>query len=107
MKIDESKQYKDSQTRPLNFFYVYIIECNNHDYYVGKSNQLTERVLDHKIGHGAERIKLNGGFKALVYFEKQLNEEEAIKREKEIQNKGKPYQIMLVREFQKNLLLTK
>src|SRR3989344_2671257 len=87
-------------------YYVYIVECLDGSYYVGYTSDLSDRIIRHKMGNGAEYTKENG-FKRLVYFETHLSERYAKRREFYIQQAGRVYSQMLVTEFQKNLMLLK
>jgi len=68
----------------MNDYFVYIMASNsNSTIYIGVTNNLTRRVTEHKSG-------LIPGFsqkyktKKLVYFEKTLNINTAISREKQL-----------------------
>jgi len=85
-------------------YYVYIIECLDGSYYTGYTEDLTNRVIQHKMGNGSRYTKDNG-FKRLVYFESHLEDKQARKREFYIKKAGRIYRQMLVTDFQKNLML--
>lgn len=65
------------------FYYVYILASQGHVLYVGITSKLERRVFQHKQ-------HMFGGFTAkynvtnLVYFERYVNVQAAIRREKEI-----------------------
>lgn len=85
-------------------YYVYIIECSDGSYYTGYTEDLSNRVIQHKMGNGAKYTQ-DKGFKRLVYFESHAQEEYARKREVYIKRAGRIYRQMLVTGFQKNLML--
>jgi len=85
-------------------YYVYIVECLDGSYYIGYTSDLSDRIIRHKMGNGAEYTKENG-FKRLVYFETHVSERYAKRREFYIQQAGRVYSQMIVTEFQKNLML--
>ncbi len=59
---------------------VYILECRNGAYYTGMTNNLVERVKEHKVGKGG---KFTRAFKVkrLVYKEACKDRSSALKRE--------------------------
>ena len=64
-------------------FFIYIIECEDDSYYTGYTNDLVKRFETHKLGKGAKYTRAKKA-KKLIYFEKHLSKEEAMKREYEI-----------------------
>lgn len=80
--------------------YVYIVECEDKTLYTGMTNNLLNRIMDHKIGNGSEYTKKHK-FKRLVYFERQSDRSTALKREREIKDKNVKYRWLLVRNFQR------
>jgi len=72
------------QTVKLKMYYTYILLCidygrNRRDFYVGSTQDLKERVSEHK----AKKVKTTKSFDeiTLVYYEACLNKADAIKRE--------------------------
>ncbi|MEK7561692.1 MAG: GIY-YIG nuclease family protein [Patescibacteria group bacterium] len=64
-------------------FYLYILR-NIHDrLYIGHTENLEQRLADHKTNHGAKFIKDYGSFK-LAYTEKFPARSEAMAREKQL-----------------------
>ena len=64
--------------------YMYILRCSNGEYYSGSTNNLELRIEEHHQGKGS-----NFSWKylpvELIYKEEFNSEEEAFKREKQIQ----------------------
>ncbi len=87
-------------------FYVYTVECEDGSYYTGYTKDLQNRVINHKMGNGAQYTK-EKGVNRLVYFEKYVKEDDARKREIFIKNAGRIYKNSLVMKFQKDLLSIK
>ena len=94
--------FRAKDTTPC--YFVYIIECLDGSYYTGYTEDLPNRIIQHKMGNGAEYTKENG-FKRLVYFESHSSEKYAKRREYYIKKAGRIYRESLVTEFQKNLML--
>ncbi len=76
-------------------FYVYIMSNFSKTLYIGMTNNLMRRVLEH-------RYKLNPGFTAkynitkLVYFEQYTSALDAIAREKQLKNWHRDWKINLI-----------
>jgi len=64
-------------------WYVYILECLDDSYYVGRTWRVDLRVNQHITGLGG-RYTANHGVKRLAYFEEYENFEEASLREKQL-----------------------
>jgi putative endonuclease len=63
-------------------FYVYILYNLKHDkFYIGQTNCLDARIIEHNSGQVNYTLKYDGGWN-LVYYVKYSNRTEAIKREK-------------------------
>ena len=76
-------------------YYVYIMTNRSRTLYVGVTNDLERRVLEHKSGSTegfTKRYKLN----RLAYFEATSNIEGAIAREKEIKKWRRSKKIDLI-----------
>ena len=65
--------------------WMYILECADGSYYVGSTNDLERRLLEHQEGRGAryttKRLPVR-----LVYTEEYSFAAEAFEREKQVQN---------------------
>lgn len=64
--------------------FVYILECADGSYYTGSTKNLNLRILQHKMGEGANHTKKRLPIK-LVYFEEFERIDLAFYREKQIQ----------------------
>ena len=60
--------------------YTYLLECSDHSFYCGWTNDLDKRVMAHNSGNGAKYTKLRRPV-ALVYYEIYETKEAAMKRE--------------------------
>lgn len=80
---DESNALSE-RSEPKCFF-VYILRTKNNQLYIGHTNNLGRRELEHRHFHnGAKFIKDNQFDFNLVYTEKFQTRKEAMKREKQI-----------------------
>jgi putative endonuclease len=64
--------------------YMYILLCSNGLYYTGSTNDLGERLAQHRNGEGANFTKKHLPVK-LVYYEEFERIDEAFYREKQVQ----------------------
>jgi len=81
-------------TRQKNY-YVYIITNHSGTLYVGVTNDLERRVLEHKefkIAGFTKRYRIN----RLVYYEETPNVKAALEREKQIKRWRREKKIMLI-----------
>ncbi len=63
-------------------FYVYILHNSKHDkFYIGQTNNLDARIIEHNSGQVNYTSKYDGGW-SLGYYEEYNSRTEAIKREK-------------------------
>ncbi len=63
-------------------YYVYLLEIkNNKSFYIGYTNNLKRRFLEHNSGKGGKTTRDKGEW-ILVYYEGYLNKKDAIGREK-------------------------
>ena len=60
--------------------YTYLLECSDHSFYCGWTNDLDKRVMAHNSGNGAKYTKSRRPL-ALVYYETYETKEAAMKRE--------------------------
>lgn len=80
-------------------YYVYILtSSDNAVLYVGVTNNLIRRVIEHKI-HRNEGFTSEYNVNKLVYFELFANIEDAIKREKQLKRYKRLWKFNLVNEF--------
>lgn len=65
-------------------YFVYIIRTQNNKLYIGHTNNLSRRELEHKTNHhGAKFLEDNKSTLKLVYTEKFSSRSDAMKREKQ------------------------
>ncbi len=64
-------------------YYVYILRCADHTYYVGHTDDVWTRVNAHNAGRGARHMKLRRPVE-LKYFESVGSLKAAINREHQI-----------------------
>lgn len=65
-----------------NMHYVYILKSlkSNH-YYIGSTDNLKRRLMEHNLGLGGEYTRKNKPFK-LIYYEAYLNKKDALEGER-------------------------
>ena len=83
--------------------YTYILSNKNRTvFYIGVTNNLWRRVLEHKSGLGSaftKRYNLND----LMYYEEFNTIEDAIVREKQLKNWHRSWKINLIKESNINM----
>ena len=83
-------------------FYVYII-TNKHrsTYYIGMTNDLSRRLMEHKenIAKGLNTFAARYHLEYLVYYEKFSWVQQAIGREKELKGWTRDKKLSLIRSF--------
>ena len=84
--------------------FVYLISnFNRTTIYIGVTNDIERRVLEHKIGIGS-KFSSKYNLKYLMYFEEHSTINDAIEREKQLKNWHKEWKWNLVKEDNPNLL---
>ncbi|SDR04480.1 GIY-YIG nuclease family protein [Flagellimonas zhangzhouensis] len=77
-------------------YYVYILtNIPNGTLYIGMTNDLERRILEHKTG-SVEGFTKKYGLKTSIYFEVHQNVNEAILREKQLKKWKRQWKIELV-----------
>lgn len=66
-----------------NKWFVYILECEDKSLYVGATNNLERRLIEHKKGKGSKFVRSRKASK-IVYSEEFSDKYEAYRREREI-----------------------
>jgi len=83
--------------------YIYILSNENRTtLYIGVTNNLKRRVLEHKSGYGSiftERYNLHD----LLYYEEIMGMQNAINREKQLKNWHKDWKWNLIKEENQEL----
>jgi len=64
-------------------YYIYVLLCKDGSYYIGSTNDIQKRFLDHLSGQGARYTKSHKPEK-IIYQEKFSTKSEALKREAEL-----------------------
>jgi len=77
-------------------FYVYIMANRSKTLYVGMTNDIERRVVEHKAGLSAFTAKYN--ISKLVHYEVTDNPESAIEREKQIKGWLREKKVALIEE---------
>jgi len=63
-------------------YYVYVLENqNDKSFYIGYTENLKQRILNHQSGRGGKTTKSKSNWK-LIYFECYLNKLDVLGREK-------------------------
>ena len=60
--------------------YTYIVQCSDHTFYTGWTNDLKKRIEKHNCGKGAKYTKTRLPV-TLIYYETFETKQEAMKRE--------------------------
>jgi len=78
--------------------FVYIMSNKNRtSFYIGVTNSIKRRVLEHKTGNGSVFTK-KYNLVDLVYFEKIEGMDECIQREKQLKKWHRDWKINLIKE---------
>src|SRR5690554_2617957 len=64
--------------------WMYILECSDESYYVGSTNNLDSRIIQHQNGEGANHTTKRLPVK-LLYYEEYNRVDYAFYREKQVQ----------------------
>jgi len=83
-------------------WYVYIVSNNAHTLYTGMTNDLPNRVHQHKDGTFKNAFTARYTFDRLVWFEVLPNQGQAAKREKQIKAWSRAKRIALIQEVNPN-----
>ena len=77
--------------------YVYIVSNKNRStFYIGVTNDIERRILEHKSGNGSKFTK-KYNLHDLLYFEMILGFNQAIEREKQLKNWHREWKINLIK----------
>ncbi|MCF8262286.1 MAG: GIY-YIG nuclease family protein [Melioribacteraceae bacterium] len=82
-------------------YYVYIITNYSKTLYIGVTNNLERRIIEHKKGL-IEGFSKKYNCKKLVYFEFTESIEDAIRREKQLKNWHRQWKINLIEKMNPN-----
>ncbi len=81
-----------------HLYYVYIIECNDHSYYIGITNDLNRRIEEHQNGNDPNSYTFGRRPLILRYAETFTNILDAIAREKQIKGWSRKKKEALIKE---------
>ncbi|GFZ79246.1 UPF0213 protein [Compostibacillus humi] len=81
---------------------VYILRCKDGTLYTGYTNNLEQRMQKHEEGKGAKYTKGRGPFQ-LMYIEKFMTKNEALKREYEIKQLTRKGKLLLIQNWLKEV----
>jgi len=92
----------------VRFYWTYILKCSDGSFYVGMTNNLDQRVLQHNSGTNPDCYTFNKRPVELVYHEMFQNPNDAIAFEKKLKGWSPAKKIALIDgEFEKLPLLSK
>ena len=81
-------------------FYVYILACVDHSFYIGWTKDLNKRYNAHVLGKGARYTKAHPPL-ACVYYEEHVSKQAAMKREYELKQWRHKEKAALIQTFLK------
>jgi predicted GIY-YIG superfamily endonuclease len=79
-------------------FFVYILRCGDGSLYVGSTDNIERRVVEHQLGRGARYTRTRAPVR-VVYLEAVESRSAAMKREIAVKNLGKAGKEKLVAKF--------
>jgi putative endonuclease len=68
----------------MNTYFIYILLCSDNSYYIGFTNNLEERVLQHQNGVNSSSYTYKKRPIHLIYSEEFIDVKQAIEREKQL-----------------------
>jgi len=87
--------------------WMYILECSDESYYVGSTNNLDSRIIQHQNGEGANHTTKRLPVK-LLYYEEYNRVDYAFYREKQVQGWSRKKKEALIKgQFQDLICLAK
>lgn len=85
--------------------YVYILRCADESFYVGVTNNLERRLLEHNSSEAFVSFTFSRKPVELVYYENFYSPEAAIKREKQLKGWSRAKKQALINENRVELIL--
>jgi putative endonuclease len=82
----------------MNFYYTYILKCSDQSYYVGVTNDVERRLVEHQEGINVTCYTYSRRPIELVYFEKFIDIIQAIAREKQLKGWSRKKKEALIEE---------
>lgn len=78
--------------------YTYLVECKDHTFYIGYTNDLEKRIKTHNAGKGAKYTR--GRIPVILrYYEEYETKTEAMKREYELKKLTRGEKEKLIKGF--------
>ena len=68
----------------MNNYYIYILLCSDNSYYIGVTNNIQNRIIQHESGSDSLSYTFNKRPIKLVYTETFNDIKQAIEREKQL-----------------------
>lgn len=82
--------------------YTYLVECRDHTFYIGYTNNLDKRIKTHNEGKGAKYTR--GRLPVILrYYEEYESKTEAMKREYELKKLTRKKKEELIKTFKKDI----
>ena len=89
-------------------YYTYILQCNDLSYYVGVTNDLDRRLLEHNNGEDKSSYTFDKRPVIMKYYEHFVDINQAILREKQLKGWGrKKKEALFEQDFVKLVNLSK
>ncbi len=82
----------------MKLYFVYIIQCKDESFYIGITNDLERRILEHNIGLKKDAYTFKRRPVELKWFESFTDPSEAIKIEKKLKGWSRRKKIALIEE---------
>ncbi len=79
-------------------YYTYLLECSDHTFYIGYTNDLEKRIKTHNAKKGAKYTRGRTPV-TLRYYEEYETKSEALKRECELKKLTREEKKELIRYF--------
>ena len=86
----------------MNEWYVYIVSNHAHKLYTGMTDDLPQRVTEHKTRKHPNAFTARYTFDRLVYYEPAADKKEAALREKRIKTWPRAKRVALIQEKNPN-----
>ena len=80
----------------MKIYYVYIIECSDKSFYVGVTNDVFKRFIEHQDNNDYKSYTFNRKPLKLVFFTSFNNIEIAIEKEKQIKKWSRSKKLALI-----------
>ncbi len=78
-------------------YYVYILECSDHTYYTGSTNDIEKRLLAHNTSKNGAKYTRGRRPVKLIYSEKLKTKSKAFSREWEIKKMKRGEKLGLIK----------